>query len=201
MAMLGANLAGIKPQESFDPVPPGDYHVTITDSSVGETKTGKPMLKVTFTVADVPYSGRKVFDNFLLGNEIAMSRMKSMAISAQHKSPDFIQDSEELHGLKLIIKVKVTNDPGYPPQNKVTSFKKLEGASVPVPPSQAPVFAPAPILPGQLPPAPKVTPSFSFAAPAPTIQPPAPVAVFAAPQEKTVAVNSPAPAPAKLPWE
>jgi len=199
MAYLGADLSQTKEQQSFDPVPPGDYHVTIIDSVVVETKTpGKHMLKVVFSVVDGPFAERKIFDNFVLGNEAAMSRMKSMAIASQHKSPDFIQDSEELHGLKLIIKVKVSTDPGYPPQNKITRFKKLEGTQTPVAP---PVFAPppaSPIAPQMQAPKPTpTTPSFTFAAPAQAPQTQPPVAASAVPQEKTAAVNP----PAKLPWE
>ena len=228
MAILKVDLSQTKEQPSFDPVPPGDYLVQITDSSVVTTRKGDPMLKIIATICDgKAFNGRKIFDNFLIGHPVAMSRLKALAIAANHPHPDFINDSEELHGLRMIIRVKIKTEDGYPPQNKITSFKKFEGAGSQVAPGLppvSPVFAPAP----------PATPVFSFtqpvapasvpilpatAVPAPTVNPPpfsfaAQAGVLAQASVPTPAQSSPAmpqpapapvvaltPAPEKLPWD
>lgn len=194
MAHIGTDLSKTKAQESFEPVPPGEYVVQITDSGVVQTKTtGANMLKVTLSIAVGPFAGRKIFDNFVLGHDVAMSRLKSMAIAGQHPHPDFLNDSEELHGLSLMVKVKLTSDPNYSPQNKIISFHAIKGAQAPQA-TQAP-SAPAP----------------SFRMPAPQSVPPAaPVALAPAPAPlQAASVGAPAPAPVapvapstgKMPWE
>lgn len=193
MAFIGADLSKVQTQ-TYDPIPPGEYIVKVTDSAVAMTKTtGKPMLKITYTVSSGPFTGRKVFDNFLIGNEIAMSRMKTLATVGGHRHPDMINDSDELHGLELIITVKLKNDPNYPPANSVTSFKKLENKTSPMlpPTSQTPPTQTTPSLP--------TTPPFQFAQ--------APSSVSSAPSSTQM---NPTPSPVvpatshsetKLPWE
>ena len=165
MAHLGADLSKVQTQ-TYDPIPPGEYTVQVTDSSVAMTKSSnKPMLKVTYTVRGGPFNGRKVFDNFLIGNEVAMSRMKTLATVGGHLHPDMINDSDELHGMELIIGVKLKKEEGnYPPGNSVSHFKKIEGKALPPMPSAPPVFAPLPVAPPvQAHPLHAVTPPFQFA--------------------------------------
>lgn len=213
MALLNQDLSQVQ-EQNFDPIPPGEYQVKVTDSSVVTTKKGDPMLKVTFNVDAGPLTDRKVFDNFLLGNSVAMSRLKSLAIAANHPHPDFLQDSEELHGLRLLIKVNVKEDPNYPPKNNVTSFKKIAAvAGIVAPPAFVNPLAPLDYKPplGVTPPA---TPPFRFqpaviGVTSPLVSPaaPAPAPVSAPmPAPSSPPAPQPDPAPAagsmpKMPWD
>lgn len=144
MAQLGLSLVNVQAQESYSPLPAGEYPVKVTDTEVKNSKAGNVMLNVTFTVEDGhQFSGRKVFDNFVVSNEVAMKRLKSMAVAGKHPHPDFIQDSEELHGLRLVIRVKIEDGgDGYGPKNKISAFKAGE-SSTPLPPTNT-IPAPAP---------------------------------------------------------
>lgn len=156
MAIINANLSNVKASGNFEPLPPGEYQVKIVDSDVVTTKSGKPMLKVEMTVEDNGASGfsahligRKIWEQFVLENEIARSRLKGMASAAGHPHPDMIRDSEELHGLRLGIRVKIENDEQFGPRNKITTFKPIAFQSSPVPAQAAVPPMTAPAVPGQ----------------------------------------------------
>jgi hypothetical protein len=221
MALLNANLQGV-PAQDFTPIPPGPYKSVIVNSEVTQAKSGNTMLKVAFMICDGgPHNGRQVFEQFVLSSPVAMSRLKSLALCAGHPNPDYIQDSEELHGLEVIINVKLEIDKTgqYEPKNKISSFKKPEGSA---PPSQAfaglqappsPVQQPAPVYhhhapppappaapPAYAPPPPAYVPPFAPVPPTPPQQfaPPAPLA---APAQAPAAPIPPAAPPAGAPWE
>jgi hypothetical protein len=224
MALLNANLQNVQAQD-FTPIPPGAYKSVIMNSEVAQSKSGNTMLKVAFMVADGgPHNGRQVFEQFVLSSPVAMSRLKSLALCAGHPNPDYIRDSEELHGLEVIINVKLEIDKTgqYEPKNKISSFKKPEGAAPIAPPSQAfaglqapppPVQQPAPVYhhpapppappaapPAYAPPPPAYVPPFAPVPPTPPQQfaPPAPLA---APAQAPAAPIPPAAPPAGAPWE
>lgn len=161
MAIINANLSNVKASGNFEPLPPGEYQVKIIDSDVITTKTGKPMLKIEMAVEDngaagfsAHLIGRKIWEQFVLENEVAQSRLKGLASAAGHPHPDMIRDSEELHGLRLSLRVKIENDEQYGPRNKITTFKPAlfqSAAPAPapqipsaghVPPMTAPAFVP-----------------------------------------------------------
>jgi len=127
MALLNANLEGFQEQDDFSPVPPGEYLVTIVDSEVKSAKSsGNPMAVFTFEILGPTCRNRKLWDRFVLGNEVAMSRLKGLAKAVGHRNPNFIRDTEELHGLRCLVRVKIEEQDGYDPKNVVTSFKPLE---------------------------------------------------------------------------
>lgn len=163
MARLDADLSRYQAQTSFDPLPPGDYLVTVFDTEIKQSKSGNNMVKVTLKVTDGPLAGRMIWDQYVLGNEVAMKRLKALAVAGKHPHPDFIKDTDELHGLKLGIRVKVEDKgDGYGPKNVITSFKALDGA-----PAVAPM---APAVPS----APQTAPAQqSFQAPPPAAAAPA----------------------------
>ena len=154
MARLDADLSKYQAQGSFDPLPPGDYTVTIYDTEIKQSRSGNNMVKVTLKVTDGALAGRMVWDQYVLGNEVAMKRLKSLAVAGKHPHPDFIRDTDELHGLNLGIRVKIEDKgDGYGPKNVIMSFKSIDGsaqASSPVSsqmavPPQIPQAAAAPI--------------------------------------------------------
>ena len=124
MAHLGQDLSSYTAQD-FTPIPPGEYAFEVVDSAVVDTKKGGRMIKVSCKVLGPTHAGRIVFENFVLGQDVAMSRLKSLATFGGHKRPDFIQDTEELHGLRFLGNVGVQQQEGYNPSNHIKTFKKL----------------------------------------------------------------------------
>jgi hypothetical protein len=144
MATLNANLEGYQEQDDFSPVPPGEYLVKVIDSAVREAKTsGNRLAEFAFEIQGPEYRNRKIWDRYVLGNEVAMSRLKTLAKSIGHRNPNFIRDTEELHGGMCRVRVKIEEQNGYEPKNVITSFKPAESAAIrtPEPPGIAPELA------------------------------------------------------------
>jgi len=52
--------------KGFEPLEPDIYDVEVTNAEFTVAKTGSPMYKLTFTVFNGPYKGRKVWSNLVL---------------------------------------------------------------------------------------------------------------------------------------
>lgn len=127
MANLDLNLESYEAQTSdFSPIPAGSYICQITDSEAYYSKAGRPNLKVTLTVADGDYIGRKLWCNFCLDAEVGLKILKSLAVAARHPNPNFIRDSEELHGLYAKARVVITKQEGYADKNDVKGFSDAD---------------------------------------------------------------------------
>ena len=137
MALLpggGFNAEEVTPGSGFDPIPPGQYVVMITDSEMKETssKTGE-MLKLTFKVLEGEFEGRYLWSNLNLVNqsekavEIAQRELSAICHACDVLNPE---DSSELHGIPMIAKVKV-NPPkdGYDANNSISGFKSMDEAT------------------------------------------------------------------------
>jgi hypothetical protein len=92
----------------------------------------------------------RVWDIMSLGNEVSMKRLKALAVCAGHPNPNFIADTEELHGKELMVRLKIEKDKDgqYEDKNKVSAFKPL-GAGTDIPPAAQPAADPAqkPVMP------------------------------------------------------
>ena len=136
MAQLNANLSNIEGQIGFENLPPGWYRARVEDSEIKEGPKGN-YVAWTFQIVGKP---NKVWDRMSLSNEISMKRLKGLAIACGHKNPNFIADTEELHGLECMVRLKIeTDDTGqYEPKNAISAFKPLDGnAPTMAAPSQA----------------------------------------------------------------
>jgi beta-xylosidase len=128
MAQLNANLSEYDTQEGFDCLPPGWYPARIADSEIKSGPKG-PYINWTFEIIGHP---NRVWDVMSLGNEVSLRRLKTLATVAGHSNPNFIKDTEELHGLECQVKLKIEHDDSgqYDDKNKVSALKPLEGKSV-----------------------------------------------------------------------
>lgn len=135
LAVLNLDLGGYDPVDSdLAPIPPGDYEVLIVGSRLKEILTlpilppeaeaclgGQPTgadryggpshmsLKAAefeLVVLGPVCRGAKLRDIFTLGEDSSMSRMKTLAVAARCPNPDFIGDTEELHGLRCRVRVE-----------------------------------------------------------------------------------------------
>lgn len=154
MAELNINLSETEAQESLKPIPPGWYNASITDSEVKEGAKGA-YIRWTFEVDNFP---NKVWEIMSLnpdGEAVGLKKLKTLAVCSGHADPNFIRDTEEFHGKRCQIRLKIEEDPtgAYEPKNKITAFKpitgdsKLSAARKPAPvQSQPPVSPPQPIV-------------------------------------------------------
>lgn len=141
MAVIQQDLSNTKPQD-FSPIPPGLYRATVVDSEVGRSDAGNNRIKWEWEVTDEQYSGRKLWDYMVLqGSDesvrIGQSRLKAMAEACGHPNPNFINDTEDLHGLECLVKLGIKKGKdGYDDSNKITAFKPLTSGGVPASPHQ-----------------------------------------------------------------
>ncbi len=123
MAQLNANLTDYEAQEGFDCLPPGWYTATITDSEIKTGKTsGKQYIQWTFQIDGKP---NRIWHTTSLGNDVSMRILKTMATCCGHRNPNYIADTEELHGKRCQVKLAIEKDDNgdYDPKNVIKAFK------------------------------------------------------------------------------
>jgi len=146
MAELNINLSQTETQDTFKPIPPGWYISTIIDSEIKQGAKGA-YIRWTFEVDNFP---NKVWEIMSLNNEgeaVGLKKLKTLAVVSGHPDPNFIRDTEEFHGKRCQIRLKIEEDPtgAYDPKNKIAGFKPMNGGSVQQPSKQA--QKPQPIQP------------------------------------------------------
>lgn len=149
MANLGFNVnVNDLPQEtnSFDPLPAGDYGVTISGAEIASTKSGTGQyIKLKMTVTGPTHQGRIVFSNLNIKNdsqkaeEIGRQQLGSIMRAIGIPS---IQDTDQLIGGNLVVKLKIVKSEEYGDKNEVSAYKAATG-SAPAMPSAMPTAAPA----------------------------------------------------------
>jgi hypothetical protein len=153
MAVMNANLQAYDEMDDFTPIPPGEYEVEVTDSEVAIAKSsGNNMAVFQFTVLGPMFAGRKVWDRFVLSNDIALRRLKTFAKFAGHKNCNFIKDTEELHGLRVKVKLAIEQSGDYDPKNVIKAFKPVNGTITIDTPPVAPTVPTPPPTPPEAPP-------------------------------------------------
>lgn len=65
MAKFKFEADGNEGAGQFTPVPEGDYVLGVSEVELKKTSTGKPMLKLTLTIDEGPFIGRKVWTNIV----------------------------------------------------------------------------------------------------------------------------------------
>lgn len=124
MAQLNANLSQYEAQEDIKPLPPGEYHARVIDSEIRQGGNG-PYIRWTFQVIGHP---NRIWDVMSLGNEVSLRRLKTLATVSGHPNPNYIQDTEELHGLECVVRLKIEIDETgrYDAKNVITGFKPMK---------------------------------------------------------------------------
>lgn len=140
------NTENIEDGGGFEPLPKGKYVAVITETVQAESKAGDPMLKVTLEVIEGQYTGRKIFDQFMLQhpNEkaqlIGLQRLKSIRLAVG--KPNSVEEAD-LWDTPLEIGLKVEESDGYAPRNSVTFYKGLSTKAPTPPPAKATKAEPA----------------------------------------------------------
>lgn len=186
---LNFNATAVEPATAFQAIEPGWYDAKIDESEMKPTKDGSgAYLKLRFSIIGGKHNNQKVFQNLNLKNanptavEIAQKQLSAICHSVNVLQ---LQNSAQLHGIPLKIKVKVRKDPTgqYEDSNEISGYENINAAV-----QMAPSYSGG----ASVPPAGFAMPS----APAGFGAPAAP-AGFAAPP----ASQAPAAAPAAQPWQ
>ena len=194
MAQLNFDANTVSPADSIEAIPAGWYNAQIDQSEMKPTKDGSgAYLELRFSVLDGQYANRKVFGRLNLRNanpvaqEIAYKQLSAICHATGVLQ---VQDSQQLHGRPMKIKVSVRAASGdYEASNELKAFKNINEAV------DGPVGAPA--AQGGAPWAGQQAPAAQQAAPwagAPAATP-APTQQFAPP------VQAPSPAAAAPQWQ
>ncbi len=115
---------------SYQPLAAGMYAAKVISSEIAKTKKGDNMLKLTFEVLGAN-KGRRIFENYMLTHsnpkavQAGLGRLKSLAASIGIDF-DQLQDTSELHGKPVGIKVKIESSEQYGDQNRINSFEEYE---------------------------------------------------------------------------
>ena len=124
----------------FGTLPPGQYTVAITDSTMKATKSGTgEYLQLEMEVQAGPMQGRKLWERLNLQNpnaqavDIARRTLKEICLACNRP---IIQASEELHGIPMLADVKI--EKGKDGNNDTNRVSKYHPASA-YQPQQAPV--------------------------------------------------------------
>lgn len=74
----------------------------------GRGASPPPAVEFEFVVLGPVCRGTKLRDSFTLGDDASMRKLKTLAVSAGCPDPDFIRDTDELHGLRCRVRVELT---------------------------------------------------------------------------------------------
>lgn len=119
----------------YGPIPDGWYSVTIKSADLKATKdqTGQ-YIAIRYDVTGPAYVSRVVWGNINIKNkstqaeEIGRQQLGSLLRAIGLAS---VQDTDQLVGASLCIKVATRASEGYEPTNEVRGFKALDGAALP----------------------------------------------------------------------
>ena len=121
-------------KNDFDPIPAGTYTAEITRSEIKDNASGSGnRLSLGLKIIDGHHAGRLIFQDITLRNNNQIAQQigrKQMAqlVSACGKSS--VQDSSDLHGIPMEIKVAIRIDKTgqYDPSNEVKKFAAIAGS-------------------------------------------------------------------------
>jgi hypothetical protein len=142
MAFLGQsfNSNELPQAQSFEPLPAGWYSAAITEAELKTTKSGTGhYIKLKYQITGPTHEGRVVFGNVNIRNqndkaeEIGLQQLNSIMSAIGLAS---VEDSDQLIGGVLQIKLTVKRDEQYGDGNEVKGFKSLEGSAPPAMTSQ-----------------------------------------------------------------
>ena len=122
---------------NFSPLPEGWYTATITGAELKTTQAGTGQyIAVRYDITGPTHQGRVVFGNLNIRNpnpkaeEIGRQGLGELMRAIGLAS---VQDTDQLLGGQLQIKLSIRKQEGYEPSNDVKGFKTLTGASPQMP--------------------------------------------------------------------
>ena len=122
---------------SFDPIPAGDYTVTITEASLETTKSGTgKYIKLRMDVTGPTHEGRVLFSNINIQNDSQKAEeigQQQLGAIMRAIALDALNDTDQLVGGNLKVKVTIKQSEQYGPSNEVKAYKAVSGSPAPAP--------------------------------------------------------------------
>lgn len=121
----------------FSPLPEGWYTATIASAEIKDTKdkTGQ-YIAVRYDITGPTHQGRVVFGNVNIKNKSTQAEeIGRQALGSIMRAIGLarVDDTDQLIGGNLQIKLSIRQQEGYEPTNDVRSFKAIEGGAMPAP--------------------------------------------------------------------
>jgi len=130
------------PSDDFAPLPDGWYTASINSAEIRDTKdkTGQ-YIAIRYDILGPTHQGRVVFGNVNIKNKSTQAEeIGRQALGSIMRAIGLarVDDTDQLIGGSLQIKLAIRTQEGYEPTNDVRGYKAIEGGSLP----QAKEFAP-----------------------------------------------------------
>lgn len=129
--------------DSYAALPSGNYIAQVERSEVKTTKDGTgSYLSLGFKVIDGEYAGRVLFGNITLTNKNSQAQeigRKQLIKLSTACGLGHLQDSEQLHGIPVMIKVSDSRVYEGEKQNDIKDYKAVQATA-----SSQPSFTPPP---------------------------------------------------------
>jgi len=129
-------------EQAIEALPAGSYPMMIVESSYENNNKGVPVLKFTWEVIDGPFKGRKVFENLCpqhptsqQAREISTRTLNTINSLCGIEQ---LQDTTQLHGIPMMVKVNFKQDDEYGDKNEVKKHSPMEEAPIPAHQGQTP---------------------------------------------------------------
>lgn len=115
---------------NYDPIPAGWYNAVINSAELKDTKSGTGQyINVRYDVTEI-HAGRVVFGMITVKNANAVAEQigrQQLGELLRAIGKASVNDTDELLGAQLCIKVGISEREGYEPRNEVKGFKALKG--------------------------------------------------------------------------
>src|SRR5690625_3784599 len=130
----------------FTAIPSGDYQVEITEASLQDTKSGTGQyIKMRMDIIGPTHQGRVLFSNLNIRNQSEKAEqigLQQLGDVIRAIGVPSLNDTDQLVGGNLIVKVKVKDDPEYGDangkSNDIAAYKSMTGSKPPQANSGAP---------------------------------------------------------------
>ena len=121
---------------SFDPVPAGQYLLSVVEATPGTSNSGNPKIDVQWTVIEGEHQGRRIFDTLSLHPKAqwrAKKTLTSLGLPADFKGnldeiADFLQGvvANATVTVENSTQVDASTGEPYPPRNRITKITSAE---------------------------------------------------------------------------
>lgn len=133
---------------NYDPIPEGWYNAVINGAEVKTTKAGNgKYLNIRYDITGETHAGRVVFGMITVQNPNTTAEtigQQQLGELCRAIGKVVLNDTDELLGATLSIKVAISAREGYDPRNEVKGFKALKGGMPSMPAVSVPSSTKAP---------------------------------------------------------
>jgi hypothetical protein len=129
------NAAENEKMGDFSAIPADDYVAKIVNSEMKETKNKDGhYLQLNFQVIDGEFNGRMIFERLNIQNKNSQTveiAQKTLATICELCNVDLLDDSEQLHGVPMVIRVTVKEATAqYSEQNEIKGYESYDGQPI-----------------------------------------------------------------------